>query len=103
MYVPECVNVVKQPDMISITVGAGRGALRFGQGTAKTLATGGAPASRCALHRALYKLGYEGQSIDQALGCSLSNHEKMEIRLGFPREFWPKTWLGEEATEDSKK
>ena len=73
--------------MLSVMVGVRAKSLRFGQGTGKTIASGGDAQSRPALHRALYKLGYEGQAIHQALGCPLSHHEKIEVRLSFPREF----------------
>jgi len=42
----------------------------------------------------LYKLGFEDESVLSQLP-SLSAHERLELRLSLPREFWPVTWLEE--------
>ncbi len=47
--------------------------------------------------RALYCLGQGTDDVLARLNYSLSAHEKLELRLSLPREFWPKTWLDEEA------
>ncbi|BCM91852.1 hypothetical protein IAD21_03729 [Abditibacteriota bacterium] len=46
--------------------------------------------------RGLYCLGFEDETILSQLS-PLSAHEKMELRLSFPREFWPQKWLDEEG------
>lgn len=46
--------------------------------------------------RGLYRLGFEDPAILAQLP-PLSAHEKLELRLSMPREFWPKTWLEEET------
>ena len=43
----------------------------------------------------LYLLGVEEQEALSQI-FSLSAHEKLELRLSLPREFWPQTWLDEE-------
>lgn len=48
--------------------------------------------------RALYRLGFEDGGVLRQLNSPLSNHEKMELRLSMPREFWPRQWV-EEAGE----
>lgn len=48
--------------------------------------------------RGLYCLGIEDEEVLLALDCPLSAHEKLELRLALPREFWPQTWLEEERT-----
>ena len=45
--------------------------------------------------RGLYCLGFEDEGVLSQLP-QLSAHEKIELRLSFPREFWPKRWLDEE-------
>ncbi|RYX82176.1 hypothetical protein EON83_20890 [bacterium] len=45
--------------------------------------------------RGLYRLGFEDESVFSQLPA-LSAHEKLELRLSMPREFWPKIWLNEE-------
>ncbi|BCM88420.1 hypothetical protein IAD21_00251 [Abditibacteriota bacterium] len=47
--------------------------------------------------RVLYRLGFEEESVLSQLP-TLSMHEKLELRLSMPREFWPKQWLDEEAS-----
>lgn len=42
--------------------------------------------------RGLYRLGFTDESILQQLP-TLSAHEKLELRLSMPREFWPEGWL----------
>lgn len=49
------------------------------------------------LARGLYRLGFEDEDVLAKLNHPLSSHEKMELRLSLPREFWPKMWLAEEA------
>lgn len=44
--------------------------------------------------RGLYCLGFEDESILSQLP-ELSAHERLELRLNFPREFWPQSWLDE--------
>lgn len=48
--------------------------------------------------RTLYRLGIDMEDEDllAPLNVSLSAHEKAELRLSLPREFWPQTWLQEE-------
>lgn len=46
--------------------------------------------------RGLYRLGFEDQSVWSQLPF-LCAHEKLELRLSLPREFWPKPWLDEEG------
>lgn len=41
--------------------------------------------------RGLYRLGFTDQSVLSQLP-SLSFHEKLELRLSLPREFWPPSW-----------
>jgi hypothetical protein len=49
----------------------------------------------------LFRLGFEDEKIWSELPpLSLSAHEKLELRLSLPREFWPKTWLDEEGESD---
>lgn len=45
--------------------------------------------------RGLYCLGFEDEAVFDQLG-GLTAHEKLELRLTLPREFWPKTWMDEE-------
>ncbi|RYX82865.1 hypothetical protein EON83_17295 [bacterium] len=47
-----------------------------------------------AMARGLYCLGFEDEAILSQLP-PLSAHEKLELRLGMPREFWPQKWLDE--------
>lgn len=47
--------------------------------------------------RGLYRLGIEDEEVLAHLNRPLSMHEKIELRLSMPREFWPKTWLAEES------
>ncbi len=44
----------------------------------------------------LYRLGIEDEEALSELNSTLSAHEKLELRLSMPREFWPKTWPNEE-------
>lgn len=46
------------------------------------------------MSRALYCLGFDNETISSQLP-HLSAHEKLELRLGLPREFWPQKWLRE--------
>lgn len=46
--------------------------------------------------RGLYRLGLEDEYVLSQLP-QLSAHEKLEFRLSLPREFWPQTWLDEQA------
>ncbi len=52
------------------------------------------------LARGLYRLGFEDESILSQLPA-LSAHEKLELRLSMPREFWPQKWLDEETPAHS--
>jgi hypothetical protein len=47
--------------------------------------------------RGLYRLGFEVPLVLAQLNHPLTAHEKLELRLSMPREFWPKTWLDEEG------
>ena len=47
--------------------------------------------------RALYCLNFEEEGVFQKLNSPLSAHEKMELRLSMPREFWPHKWHEEES------
>lgn len=47
--------------------------------------------------RGLYRLGFEDEGVMRELKHPLTAHEKLELRLSLPREFWPKTWLDEEG------
>jgi hypothetical protein len=46
--------------------------------------------------RGLYCLGFEDEGVLSQLP-PLSNHEKLELRLSLPREFWPQKWRDEEG------
>jgi hypothetical protein len=54
--------------------------------------------------RTLYRLGIEMEDEQwlAPLNVSLSHHEKLELRLSMPREFWPKKWLDEANEPDAK-
>ncbi|RYX80816.1 hypothetical protein EON83_26840 [bacterium] len=45
--------------------------------------------------RGLYRLGFDNEAILSQL--SLTAHEKLELRLSTPREFWPNQWQDKEA------
>lgn len=45
--------------------------------------------------RWLYCLGFDDKNVLSRLP-DLTAHEKLELRLSLPREFWPRTWLDEE-------
>ncbi|RYX80235.1 hypothetical protein EON83_29500 [bacterium] len=45
--------------------------------------------------RGLYRFGFEDETIIDQLH-PLTAHEKLELRLSMPREFWPQKWLNEE-------
>jgi hypothetical protein len=48
--------------------------------------------------RGFYKLGYDYSLLEERFRVQLlSAHEKLELRLSMPREFWPQKWLEEEA------
>ncbi|RYX80991.1 hypothetical protein EON83_26030 [bacterium] len=54
-----------------------------------------APELNAILACGLYRLGIEeGEAWDE-LNLTLTAHEQLELRLGFPREFWPQKWLDE--------
>ena len=46
--------------------------------------------------RGLYRLGFEDEGVLSQLP-PLSAHEKLEVRLSMPREFWPQKWRDEEG------
>ncbi len=46
--------------------------------------------------RGLYCLGIEDEVALAPLNYQLTAHEKLELRLSMPREFWPRKWLDEE-------
>lgn len=51
------------------------------------------------MSRGLYCLGIETENTSVQLP-TLSAHEKMELRLSMPHEFWPQKWIdGENAAE----
>lgn len=54
----------------------------------------GRPAYNELAARGLYRLGFEDEPILSQLP-QLSAHEKVELRLSMPREFWPQKWLDE--------
>jgi hypothetical protein len=49
--------------------------------------------------RGFYCLGIEDEATWRQL-LPLSAHEKLELRLSMPREFWPQKWLDEEGEPD---
>ena len=49
----------------------------------------------CEMARVLFKLVYDVTLIENRFAI-LSAHEKLELRLSVPREFWPQKWLDEE-------
>lgn len=51
--------------------------------------------SNALMSRGLYCLGFENPAIMSQLS-PLSAHEKLELRLSMPREFWPPQWWAEE-------
>jgi hypothetical protein len=53
------------------------------------------PAFNELMMRGLFRLGID-ETLLVPLEHPLSAHEKLELRLSLPREFWPKTWLDEE-------
>ncbi|BCM89073.1 hypothetical protein IAD21_00917 [Abditibacteriota bacterium] len=52
--------------------------------------------------RGLYCLGFEDEAILSQLP-ELSAHEKLELRLSLPREFWPESWKEEVRESATKK
>ncbi|BCM92289.1 hypothetical protein IAD21_04168 [Abditibacteriota bacterium] len=53
------------------------------------------PAFNEQMARGLYRLGIEDEAVSAELNLSLTAHEKLELRLFMPREFWPQIWLDE--------
>ncbi len=53
--------------------------------------------------RGLYCLGTDDSEALEQFYPAFSFHEKLELRLSLPREFWPQTWLDEEAPEREQK
>ena len=47
--------------------------------------------------RGLYKLGFGDEAVLSQLP-PLSAHEKLELKLSMPREFWPEKWEEKEET-----
>ncbi len=47
--------------------------------------------------RGLFRMGVDDPYILRTLNCPLSAHEKLELRVSLPREFWPKKWLDEDT------
>ncbi|RYX82402.1 hypothetical protein EON83_19510 [bacterium] len=45
------------------------------------------------MSRALFCLGIDDEEVLSKLNHPLSAHDQIELRLNFPREFWPTTWL----------
>lgn len=52
--------------------------------------------------RAFYRLGFENEDVLAQLNYPLTAHEKLELRLSIPREFWPKTWIDEEGAVQAR-
>jgi hypothetical protein len=48
--------------------------------------------------RGLYCLDIQDEGVLAELDSPLTAHEKLELKLSMPREFWPKTWLDEETS-----
>jgi len=48
--------------------------------------------------RGLYRLGVQDDVL-ALLSYHLSAHEKLELRLSMPREFWPQKWVDELTDE----
>jgi hypothetical protein len=49
--------------------------------------------------KGLFLLGFDDEILNEL--PELTAHEKIELRLSFPREFWPKKWLDELAQSPS--
>ncbi len=45
--------------------------------------------------RGLYRLGFEDEGVLSQLDSPLTGHDKIELRLSMPREFWPPKWIEE--------
>ena len=46
--------------------------------------------------RGIHRLGIEEEYVWGQLNVIFTAHEKMELRLSMPREFWPQKWMDEE-------
>jgi hypothetical protein len=51
----------------------------------------GNPSYNELMARGLYRLGFDDPALSSQLP-ELNAHEKLELRLSMPCEFWPKTW-----------
>ncbi len=51
--------------------------------------------------RGLYRLGIEDEDVLAELNYPLTAHEKLQLRLSLPREFWPQKWIDEEKGQTS--
>ena len=54
------------------------------------------------MKRGLYCLGFEDEEVFTQLNCSLTAHERLELRLSLPHEFWPQKWLDEANNKHTK-
>ena len=52
------------------------------------------PVTSSLMFRGLYRMGFDESVLNQL--PALTAHEKLELRLSMPREFWPRKWLEEE-------
>ena len=68
--------------------------LHYNAGTRKYEVYSEGAATGELMARGLYRLGLGEDVLSQL--PALSADEKMEIRLSFPREFWPRRWLNKE-------
>ncbi|RYX80737.1 hypothetical protein EON83_27290 [bacterium] len=55
------------------------------------------PHYRGMMAKALYCLGIENETVLHKLNAPLTLHEKLELRLSLPREFWPQKWFDEDG------
>jgi hypothetical protein len=51
--------------------------------------------------RSLYCLGIEDEGVWEQLGCCLSGHDKMELQISLPLQFWPDKWLDLKPSENT--
>ncbi|RYX83805.1 hypothetical protein EON83_12705 [bacterium] len=53
----------------------------------------GSPEYNRTLVHGLYCFAFDSDELWREFGVSLSMHEKIELRLSMPREFWPQMWF----------
>jgi hypothetical protein len=93
-----------RPFEISVQIKKGKEStvaqLSYDQSTSKyeLLSVGAIAEAQNLMARGLYRLGFEDEAISSQLP-PLTNHEKLELRVSMPREFWPRTWLDEEKSD----